>query len=310
MIADSICIELNEHIQNYHLTGIVHSVFDNAFNVLTSDNKFITFLNYSKPMAPNAIRLSRNISFLDFNIEPNMKLYFYKDFIWLRDLNITFIIDKASKWDSCPVFTYSKEKENKLQRKISFIEEFLINEGKKDGILPLLLFLNEKHKDFGNKDFLFIKDRFLDFVDSYLHYSKLRISDKVKKIIGFGAGLTPAMDDFISGLMVSRIYIYDYLNMNLNECIEFNYLMIGEIDGKTTRVSEEMLKYSSKGKVNENIRNLMISLFSDSSFEGLMENLKAVASFGETSGTDIISGIYFGSKILYKQYTRRLIDSE
>lgn len=309
MIADSICVDLNEHIQNNHLTGIVHSVFDNAFNVLTSDNKFVTFLNYSKPMAPNAIRLSRNISFLDYNIEPNMKMYFYKDYIWLKYLNITFKIDKASKWDPCPIFTYSKEKDSNLQRKISLIEEFLINEGNRDGILPLMLFSNEK-LEFVDKSYHFIKDRFLDFIDSYLQHSKLQISDKVKEVIGFGAGLTPSMDDFISGLMISRIYIYDYINMNLNECIEFNDLMIREIGGKTTRVSEEMLRYSSNGKVNEYIRNLMISLFSNSTLESLMENLKAVASIGETSGTDIISGIYFGSKNLYKQYTRRLIDSE
>lgn len=313
MIVDSICDNLQRKIQHKNFTGVVHSVFHSAFNVITSDNEFIIFLNCSKPMSPNSIRISDNISFFIFGIEPGMRLYFNHNYIRVEDLGIDIIIEMASKWNVNPTFTYLKDSSNNVFLKLEIMKDFLENSHKLEGILPLLTVLNEKYNGFElisirgqitDKNIIFMKDRFLRFIEAYIEEDFI-ISDRVSKIIGFGVGLTPSMDDFISGLMISRIYLYDYLNKNLDACFKFNELIVKNIDGKTTRVSEEMLKYSSKGEVNEDIRNMMLSLISKSKDNDFILNIKKVASFGETSGTDIISGIYIGSKIIFNQFSRR-----
>lgn len=314
MNAVSICKQLQENIQQKNLIGIVHSVFDSAFNVITSDNQFIAILAFNKPMSPNAIKLSESVSLLELGIEPGMKVYFHDEYAWIESINMTIIYDMASRWNKSPNFIYSKDKKENVFKKINIIKEFLINEGKTEGILSLLTTLNEKYRGFEliladgqdiDKKEQFIKKRFLNFIESYIDESIELIADTTKNIAGFGAGLTPSTDDFISGLMISRIYLFDYMSKDVKNALKFNEQLIMKIDGKTTTVSEEMLKFSSKGEVNENIRNLMLTLISDTAFDEFTNSLKTVAKFGETSGTDIISGIYIGSKILFNQYSRR-----
>jgi len=265
-------------------------------------------------MAPNSIKLSDNISYLKMGIETGMKIYFYNEYAWLESLNISFKYGTSLTWDKSPIFSYYKDDIENVYIKLNIINEFLKSHGRIEGILSLLTTLNKRYIGLELNSFdshildmkeQFIKDRFLDFMEAYLEECNTCIAERVKNIIGFGAGLTPSMDDFISGLMISRIYVYDYLNKDINQCFKFNEQMIIEIGEKTTKVSEEMLKFSSKGEVNEQLRNLMLSLISISTFEELVHNLEAVVGFGETSGSDIISGIYIGSKIALNQYSRR-----
>ena len=308
-----ICSHLQKNINNKNSFGIVHSVFNSVFNVTTTDNQFITLINSSKPMAPNAIKLSENVSFLEMGIEARMKMFFYNEYAILEDKLLKFEYDKALGWDKSPVLRYSKSNKENVITKIGIMKDFLATQGKAEGILAVLTFLNESFQGFelleanslklGKKED-FIKERFLSFMEAYLAEEYKVIADKVEDVIGFGVGLTPSMDDFICGLMVARVYLLNYMGKSIFEALEFNEQMLMKISGKTTRVSEEMLKFSSKGEVNENIRSLMISLTSDIPIDEFIYNLKTVASYGETSGIDIISGIYIGSKILLNQYSR------
>jgi len=310
----SICKQLQKNIQRENMAGVVHSVFDSAFNVITSDNEFVTFIIFNKPMAPSSIKLSDNKSYLKMGIESGMRIYFYNEYAWLESLNISFKYGTSLPWDKSPVFSYFKDNIENVYSKLNIINKFLKTYGKMEGILSLLTTLNESYIGLElnsneshtlDKKEQFIKDRFLSFIEAYSQECNTCIADRVKNIIGFGAGLTPSMDDFISGLMISRIYLHDYLNKDVNLCYKFNEQMINKIGQKTTKVSEEMLKLSSKGEVNEQLRNLVLSLISNATIEELVHNLEAVSSFGETSGTDIISGIYIGSKIALNQYSRR-----
>ncbi|MBU3188888.1 DUF2877 domain-containing protein [Clostridium bowmanii] len=52
--------------------------------------------------------------------------------------------------------------------------------------------------------------------------------------------LTPAMDDFISGLMMACIYMGNYYKLNLNQIYKFNSEIIGCGLQKITRVSNKI----------------------------------------------------------------------
>jgi len=314
MNVECICIHLLKNIRQNNLTGVIHSVFDNALNILTSNSQFITVLSSSKPMSPNAIKLQDDVSFLKLGIKSGMKVSFTDRYAYLEKLNIFLNYGKAKKWSGIPAFPAFKDSEENVNRKMKIIKDFLMKKGSAEGIIPLLSTLKERVNDFEltlsdnrplNSGEQFVKERFLDFIEAYIKEQKEQIGDKIIKIIGFGAGLTPSVDDFICGLMISRVYLFNYFNKDFNEAIDFNEQMIKKVDGKTTRVSEEMLKLCAKGEVNENIRSLMLSLTSNTSQDKFEINLDLVASFGETSGTDIICGVYIGSKILFNQYIRR-----
>ncbi|MDF2949862.1 MAG: hypothetical protein K0R07_1906 [Sedimentibacter sp.] len=307
MIAESICEELKNKINNNNFTGIVHSIFQNAVNIITNDNNFITLLTIYKPMAPHAIKLFDFTSFLDYELEKETKISIHNEYMWLEDLNIKIIFDKAQHWNPSPMFTYTKESEEYILIKLSIMEKYLLNS---ERVLPSLFktlslqyncFESFFNKTYTDDNFDFLNDRFLRFMKAFV-YEEETITDMSKDIIGYGQGLTPSIDDFICGLMVSKIYLSHYFHKNIDKSLRFNSLIIRDIDGRTTRVSEEMLKFSAKGYVNEDIRNLIISLISNSSIEDFNMNLKKVAAFGFSSGIDIISGIYTCSQLLFSQY--------
>lgn len=311
MNATTICNELYKIIQKNQLKGQVHSVFDNSFNVLDENAQLITFLGPNKPMSPNSIKIEEKISFLDLSIKQGQKLTFFKDFVLNEDSKIIIYYDKASLWDKSPIlFTdtdLSRESMENVFRKLNSMGTFILREGKKHGIVPLLKTLEGRIKGVElliddnivlSKKEEFIQDRFLSFIDSYSNEDIDEIALRASKIVGYGIGLTPSMDDFLSGIMVSRIYLSSYLNHDIKKAYEINKAIIKHIINKTTLVSQEMMIHSSRGDVNEDLRNLMISLLTNRCSDSFYECLKKVSSFGETSGTDMISGIYIGSCIM------------
>lgn len=319
MIADSICKKLLKSIEEEHFSGVIHSVFHNAFNILTSKDEFITIININKSMSANTIRISDDISFIDCGINQGMKTNFHKTFIDIEEANIHIDISNASKWDKNPIHSYTKDKTENVFSKLDIMRAFTIDSEKTQGILALLTTLNEGYSSLGllkkngihlDKSVNFMKDRFLDFIDTYIDGDIELIDEKVKKIVGYGAGLTPSMDDFLSGLMISRIYLYDYLNLDMDNALDFNKAMIRKIANKTTRISEEMLKFAALGEANEDVRDLMLSLISHIENEIYIINLKKLASLGETSGIDLIAGIYIGSCILLKSTLKEVVNCD
>lgn len=311
MIASNICQNLYEAIKAKPLKGQIHSVFENSFNVIDQNAQLISILGPNKPMAPSSIRIEEDISFLDLGLEKGQKLEFYDDFALIKENNIVISYDKAFLWNKDPVLFSDmklvKDSAENVFRKLKKMGTFILEEGKREGIVPLLKTLQGKIKGveliIDNNILLdrkeeFIKERFLTFIDNYIKEDSEKISLSTKDIIGFGIGLTPSMDDFLSGIMISRIYLSSYMNNDVKKAYEINKAIVKYINNKTTLVSEEMLMCSSKGEANEDVRNLMMSLLTNKSTNVFYNYLKKVADFGETSGTDMISGIYIGSRIL------------
>ncbi|MBZ2175184.1 DUF2877 domain-containing protein [Schnuerera sp. xch1] len=304
-----ICNTLYKKILKGGLKGNIHSVFNSSFNVLDQNHQLVSFLNSKKPMSPNSIKIDNDISFLSLGIEPKLELQFFQSFALIEGLNIKITYDKVNFWDKNPVLTFTKDSKENVFRKLRIMSKLLIENGKTEGILPLLstlqgkikgldLFLNSKTNL--NKREKFIKERFLKFLDNYIREDIDNLSLYAKDIVGFGRGLTPAMDDFLCGIMVSRIYLSSYLDHDMERNYKVNRAIVEMIKNKTTIVSEEMLNYSSLGETNEDIRRLMLSFLGEDPFYYFVKNVKNVVKIGETSGTDILSGIYIGSSILLK----------
>lgn len=307
MIASSICKDLTSIIADDKAMGEIQSVYDNSFNVITLDNKMVTILSPNKSMSPNSIKVIEEISFLSLGIEQGQEVEFNKSYMSLIDKEIKIYYDKAIRWDSRPNLQFAKEKNEVLDEKLHIVGQFLQQSGSRDGILPLLNVLEEEIKDIQiildkgyilSKSEIFIHKRFLDFIKAFKNSKIDEISQLTNRIIGFGAGLTPSMDDFICGIMASNIYLAYFLDIDIDQAYKMNDEIVKNIDNKTTRISEEMLKLSSMGKVSEDIKELLICLFSNDDKSNVINKASNVADFGHSSGTDILCGIYIGSKIL------------
>lgn len=303
MYASQIALDLYKWIQEKERKGQIHSIFKSTINIISEDGKFIPIVVNNKPMSPFSIKLDNLINFKDIDISIGEKLIFTRKDLKGKNININYY--HAGIWDNSIDLVHNFDSLENIKLKLNIIKEYIIKEGNKDGIfqlmqfLPFDLYIDSNH--ILDSAQLFIKDRFENFLKAFSNNNIEEINDLSKKIIGFGPGLTPSMDDFLSGMMILNLYLSHYLKFNIEQAYAINHQIVNDIENKTTRVSEEMLKQTAIGQCNEDIKNLMIAIISIND-KGLKNLLDRLINYGHSSGTDILCGIYICSCILINKY--------
>lgn len=298
--------DLEDLLNDKEINGKVHSVFKNVMNIKTGNN-LIGILSKNVSMSPESIKLTELINFQNLKIEKDMKVIINKNELKIVESKIIINLDNHDYWNVSPYFEYEKAKLDDVIKKIKYLENYIYLKGDVDGLAPVIFsignsipklksYKNLKVKN-DNKYIKFIFKRLVDFIEAIQNNDE-NLNEYSSKIIGFGPGLTPAMDDFISGLMISLIYVSEYFNYNLDEIYNINNKIINNIDNKTTELSSQMLVNSASGKANEVIRKLIVSILSDENIGELDRCIYDVNSIGQTSGSDILSGIYIGSRLV------------
>lgn len=298
--ASDISRDLNNWIQEGEHLGEVHSIFKNTINIISEDGRFIPIYTHDKPMSPNSIRLKEVFDFKNLSIVMGEKGVFKKESFTSPGLNISYKDSKV--WDNRLSLDFQVDNLDNVLEKIELVKGFLIENGNKTGIFSLMPFVpgNLFHLplvEVEDKAQLFIKERFIKFLECFMVNGSKEINLFSKKIIGFGTGLTPSMDDFLSGMMIANLYMSYFLDLDLDIAYKLNKEIVTDIDNMTTRVSEEMLKLSSRGEGNEDVRNLMLFIVGESQGIKIKDLMSKVIDFGHSSGTDMLCGIYVGSCI-------------
>lgn len=317
MKTEYICEDLMDYIRKEKFVeGHVHSVFKNACNIETK-MKFITLLSKGKYMAPMSLTLDNQegFNFISLGIKQDSRVEINVNVIKICEGKNYIDLYDAKMWFPKPILMPSVLKEENILDNIKLIENKLKTEGKLYGMGPLINMLNEEipelnlvtfHIDYADNNFQFIKRRFISFIKALKEGDINIITYEGEHVIGFGAGLTPSVDDFICGVMISFIYLGNYYKLNMTLIYEFNKELIKRGLNKTTKVSSEMLKHSSMGKTNEAVRELMLSILHELDKEVVIKALNSTINFGETSGSDTALGIYVGCKIMTNLRYRRV----
>ena len=218
------------------LHGHVHSVFKNACNI-ECDDLFITLLSKGKKMSPMSVIVGgvEQVDFNDLNIKQGLTFEFSESEIYCTQVNLFITMNNAKKWSSRAETNTSNCSENQLLENIKIIEQGLKTLGKLNGMGPLVNMLAGKLPELElvpfyecafDKSFEFIKDRFMNFIHGVIKADVDGIGCIAESVIGFGCGLTPSMDDFISGLMITYIYMGSYYKLNCKQIYEFNNKII------------------------------------------------------------------------------------
>ncbi|MDP2209245.1 MAG: DUF2877 domain-containing protein [Bacteroidota bacterium] len=108
----------------------------------------------------------------------------------------------------------------------------------------------------------------------------------VKKLLGLGAGLTPAGDDFVYGLLA----VWKTFGGGGIFKKELETLLV-ENKNETGIISYNMLNALIKNHIYLPLKNLFRQINSGKEYT---RELSEIASFGATSGADMIAGVLFG----------------
>ncbi|CAH0119086.1 hypothetical protein PAE9249_01583 [Paenibacillus sp. CECT 9249] len=109
----------------------------------------------------------------------------------------------------------------------------------------------------------------------------------IRPLIGYGAGLTPAGDDFFIGALAAGLYSGRVSPVVLRELAE----RFAEHPGLTTDISSEYLHYALKRQFGTSVLQLLDALFNGQNAD-LAKAFSILAGSGHSSGIDTALGIY------------------
>ncbi len=112
-------------------------------------------------------------------------------------------------------------------------------------------------------------------------------------LIGLGSGLTPAGDDFLSGLLLSAARP----GSGFAGYQEIAAAVLDGADGQTTELSLQTLREALRGRTRQRIADLLTLTAAPAGprrAADLADAAARVAAIGHTSGTDILAGLRAG----------------
>jgi hypothetical protein len=294
LLAKSIASDLIDTLTSKTVDGIVHSVFDHACNIQLDKNSLITLISPMLSNYPAAIKLdiAEDQKLCSIGCKAGMKAVINKDEIKMPEVCISIKLTGAKVWDSSPLFLRSKISEEILNKNIEKIRDLTLKYGEIEGIASIL----DGDKVANHyKDFIINSVKRLAKGMSDFDYKE--ITEASKRLIGLGPGLTPAADDFLLGILASLYYIGYYFGNHLESLKKIAGFMIYDLPGRTTFISEIMLRNGMKARFSEPIRDLVLAVTNSNSINDECVNL---LSIGGTSGSDCAAGIVFGGALMAK----------
>jgi len=294
LLAKSIASDLIDTLTSKTVEGIVHSVFDQVCNIQLDRNSLVTLISSKLPNYPAAIKLdiAEDQKLCSFGFKVGTKAIINKDEIKIPEICISIKLTGAKVWDSSPLFFRSTVSEEILNKNIEKIRDLTLKYGEMEGIASIL---DEDKVANHYKDFVINSVKRLTRGISDFDYKE--ITEASKRLIGLGPGLTPAADDFLLGILASLYYIGYYFGNHLENLKKIAGFMIYDLPGRTTFISEIMLRSGMKARFSEPIRDLMLAVIHNTSVQDKCINL---LSIGGTSGSDCAAGIVFGGVLMAK----------
>jgi hypothetical protein len=290
MKAIKISVSLFEYLtQHETLLGRIHSVFDGAFNVIDDNNRLIGILSARKELGPLSMQVNKD-TFHMLGLEQGQLIKFEDDCLHF-DKNKYKIIYKDCPVESLSLKPMPIQVGANLRLKLNLLKDLILEFGSQSGIAPLIDHVSFDHKlsyypegKELNEYSDFIQERLIGLLEDLNQGISIDAFKSLEKIIGFGPGLTPSADDFISGILSVLI-----VNGQLEDVLKAHILEL--INNKTTRISEEMLHHTLNGEVSESYKYFIEALFDDKN-KDISNESKDVIHIGSTSGTDYLFGVY------------------
>ncbi len=259
--------------------GEVHSIFSKALNTRTKENELISVVTREKLNGPNRIllKLSEAEDFVTLEIREGMKVKGNRQEVKIDGGRLSISLEKAERWSpeskrggSTPC---SQIKDN-----LSSLKKSLLIEREGDRISQAL------------------RTRTQELITSIKEKDLPKVSENIKRLIGFGKGLTPSGDDFLVGFIASLHFLdsskFKYFSREIRRMISLK-------KERTTFLSGKFLEYACQGKFSETILSLIKTIFSRNR-EEVEETTKRCLDFGATSGRDTVLGILSGLSLSIK----------
>jgi hypothetical protein len=289
--ARSISSDLVDLINGEAIKGMVHSLFDHACNIKLENGRIMAVITPRLANYPSAIKLDTedDYNLRHFGIRVGTGITLNVERIMFDGVPAFIDLTRAGVWDASLSFAKPEITRERLKKNLEEIKKITLSSGNRDGLVSVL-----DRKNANN-----IAGFVLPIIDKLAIALKRQDYGQIKEVsrglVGFGPGLTPSADDFLLGIMASLYYIGNFYGCSLTVTKLLTGSMVSDIGGRTTIVSEVMLRNGAKGLFHEPLRNLMLAVTSKTE---VRDRCMALLNIGGTSGSDCASGVVYGGLII------------
>ena len=291
--ASELCTELAALLKKGELReAAVHSVFRTSLNLISGD-RLITVLSGSRPLYPYSVRLMG------------------ERLPALRPGDRVLLDRKTFRFPGGSVLSLAGAKESALSLKelaenpmetpdterLRELRTVILHKGKPDGFAPLLFLLEGTEPEFPSNLYAdYAAERIPALLEAVRTGNSKESAAAAYSIAGCGIGLTPSADDFLTGLMAS-LFTEAVRRKETARLSPLLHAMAEAAAPRTNTISGTFLKEAADGLVSADVREFFRDFYTCVLSQGITPSAMNVIAFGETSGTDILTGIYFGQKI-------------
>lgn len=281
-------------------SGEVFSVFERTFNILINDKLLGIAREEVAPSPINVITdISRNRKMTSLGIKEGMSVKRSEDSLIIDDI-LEISLEGAEVWrprtgvDGRFDFEISG-------RNLGLAKRLAIEKGESEGLAQLLPLVDDiamaNLPEISNLNRAAKKalPNLTDLMECIWTGDLNCVREQSKNLVGLGPGLTPSADDLLSGLMVANWWVANSFETILEEVRAANEV-ITESSDRTTLMAQQLLNLSAKGKTNEAAEDLLEAILTGTAAE-VEAGVDRVAEIGETSGFDMMVGLFLGLEV-------------
>lgn len=289
--AEAISAQLLDLLPQQPEPAAVHSVFRTSANLLYQ-GQLVTLLDDTRPLYPCAARLGGSLPALSAG-EPALLC---RERILFPRSGFTVTLDRAQV-TSLSLFSPPSTLQQPHPAAAEALRETILTRGKPEGFAPLLTMLEASPSPLPDNPYVrYAADRIPALFAALRQRDAEAAGEAAYSIAGCGIGLTPSADDFLCGVMAS-VLASAIARGEQNKWLPITAAMAERAAPRTNLISAAFLRQAACGQLSSDVLTLIRVLYSSVLSLRLPSAAMNVIAFGETSGTDILTGIYFGQKI-------------
>ncbi len=284
--ATKICKRFHAYMRLGPAQGRIASVFNRAVNIETPYG-LVTLLSSEYDLHPFSCVLGAMRSFTQLPIKEGAPVLLEDETIVIPSAELTIDVSAASDLDLSVDALTNLFLPLDMSLRLRHLHRVVEQYGEADGLSPLIV--EELRK---NPYCELIAPRLPRLDQAFVEGDPEEAGAAASELAGCGVGLTPSSDDLLSGYFLAYAALSQALGRSRERILALTRAAAAGAAAHTTELSASFLLKSGEGLAAESAFALLRALFSDASYPTLAAEATKVAAFGQTSGTDILVGMY------------------
>jgi hypothetical protein len=268
----------------------VHSVFLRACNIETDSGELVTLLASGSGNLPHGIRCALPIAPMNTRLRPGQAAILEGAALRVPAAGLMVDLSRAAVWNGTVVAVSLDLQDVEPHRALRKLCAALREHAPDRGIAPALFSTGSPHSTLERA----LVARMAQTLPTLAHATETgdagAVVSALSALVGLGAGLTPAGDDFIVGYLAA-LWSRSRREPRIATLLRALVVPAGRLSLHTNAISQQMLLDALQGHFAEHLAEVVRCVCAGGDVAGAtMRALKV----GHSSGADVLCGLLFG----------------